>query len=97
MRASFTTARRVRAVRPEEAMIAAWGFLYRKHLPKTLATRAALAWYVTGVFLGATMAALARRTLAPLRSAWAGLRELHTDFAGSPFLSSSSAPARLAR
>jgi GT2 family glycosyltransferase len=85
------------AVRPEEAMIAAWGFLYRKHLPKTLATRAAFAWYVTGVFVGATIASLGRRTLAPLRSAWAGLRELHTDFAGSPFLSASSTPARLTR
>ena len=85
------------AVRPEEAMIAAWGFLYRKHLPKTLATRAAFVWYVTGVFVGATIASLGRRTLAPLRSAWAGLRELHTDFAGSPFLSASSTPARLTR
>lgn len=87
------------AVRPEEAMIAAWGFLYRKHLPKTLATRAAFAWYVTGVFVGATIAALANRTLAPLRSARAGARALRTDFAGSSFLSASSthARARLAR
>jgi GT2 family glycosyltransferase len=84
------------AARPEEAMIAAWGFLYRKHLPRTLATRAAFAWYVTGVVLGATLAALSHRETAPLRSAWAGLRELRTDFAGSPFLSS-SAPAQLTR
>ena len=85
------------AVRPEEAMIAAWGFLYRKHLPKTLATRTAFAWYVTGVFVGATVAALTLRTLAPLRSARAGVRELRTDFAGSPFLSASTSPARLPR
>jgi hypothetical protein len=84
-------------VRPEEAMIAAWGFLYRKHLPKTLATRAAFGWYVIGVFVGATVNALSLRTWAPLRSAWAGLRALRTDFAGSSFLSASSAPARLVR
>jgi glycosyltransferase involved in cell wall biosynthesis len=82
------------AARSEEARIAAWGFLYRKHLPMTLATRAAFAWYVTGVFVSATVYTLVLRTPAPLRSAWAGLRARRTDFAGSSFLSASSAPAR---
>jgi GT2 family glycosyltransferase len=82
------------AVRPEEAMIAAWGFLYRKHLPKTLATRAAFGWYVTGVFVGAAINTLSTRTLAPLRSACAGVRALRTDFAGSSFLAAGGATAR---
>jgi len=74
------------ASRPEEAQIASWGFLYDKHLPKTLATRLAFAWYVTGVLVGAAVAAVLQRTLAPLRSATAGLRALRTDHAGSTFL-----------
>ncbi len=88
------------AARPEEAMIAAWGFLYRKHLPKTPATRLAFAWYVTGVLVSSTVAALKLRTLDPLRSARAGLRALRTDFAGSSFLSAAahgSTRARAAR
>jgi GT2 family glycosyltransferase len=72
--------------RPEEAQIAAWGFLYRKHLPKTLATRLAFAWYVAGVFTGAAINALGERTLEPLRSAVAGVRALRTDHEGSKFL-----------
>jgi GT2 family glycosyltransferase len=74
------------AARPEEAQIAAWGFLYGKHLPKTLAIRLAFAWYVTGIFVGAAIAAGLQRTLDPLRSAMAGLRALRTDHAGSTFL-----------
>lgn len=88
------------AARPEEAMIAAWGFLYRKHLPKTLGIRLAFAWYVTGVLVSSTVAALSLKTLDPLRSARAGLRALRTDFAGSPFLSAGnheSVRARAAR
>jgi GT2 family glycosyltransferase len=74
------------AARPEEAQIAAWGFLCRKHLPRTLAVRLAFGWYVVGVFAGAAVSAVAARTLAPLRSAVAGLRALRTDHAGSTFL-----------
>lgn len=74
------------AARPEEAQIAAWGFLYDKHLPKTLATRLAFAWYVAGILVGAAVVAVRQRTLAPLRSAAAGLRALRTDHAGSSFL-----------
>jgi GT2 family glycosyltransferase len=77
------------AVRPEESMISAWGFLARKHLPRTLRTRLTFAWYVTGVLVSAAVAALRLRTLDPLRSAHAGLRALRTDFAGSSFLAPS--------
>jgi GT2 family glycosyltransferase len=76
------------STRPEEAQIAAWGFLSHKHLPQTLTTRLAFAWYVTGVFTGAAFNAVTERTSAPLRSAVAGLRALRTDYAGSTFLSS---------
>jgi GT2 family glycosyltransferase len=72
--------------RPEEAQIASWGFLYQKHLPRTLATRAAFAWYVAGIFLGAAIDAVHGRTLDPLRSALAGLRGVWTDYADSKFL-----------
>jgi GT2 family glycosyltransferase len=72
--------------RPEQAQIAAWGFLYRKHVPKTPATRLAFAWYITGVFVSAAMNAATARTLAPLRSALAGLQALRTNHANSPFL-----------
>jgi GT2 family glycosyltransferase len=74
------------ATRPEEAQIAAWGFLYQKHLPKTPATRLAFAWYVVGVFAGALVSAVLARTLEPLRSARRGARALRTDYAGSKFL-----------
>jgi GT2 family glycosyltransferase len=74
------------AARPEEAQITGWGFLYDKHLPKTLATRLAFASYVLGVFTGAALNAVSDRTLDPLRSAVAGLRALRTDYAGSTFL-----------
>jgi hypothetical protein len=68
--------------------------------PKTPATRMAFAWYVTGVLVSSTVAALKLRTLDPLRSARAGLRALRTDFAGSSFLSAAahgSTRARAAR
>jgi GT2 family glycosyltransferase len=74
------------ATRPEEAMIASWGFLYEKHLPKTTATRLAFAWYITGVVVGAAVNALLERSLAPLRSALAGVRAVRSDYAGSTFL-----------
>jgi GT2 family glycosyltransferase len=84
------------AARPEEAQIAAWGFLYHKHLPKTPGTRLAFAWYVVGVFAGAVVNALAEGSMAPLRSALAGVRALRTDHAGSTFLGPavSEPPAR---
>ena len=75
------------AARTEEVQIASWGFLRDKHLPRTLATRVAFAWFVTGVFVAAAFGALRDRTLAPLRSARAGLRALRTDHADSTFLS----------
>ncbi|HET7341550.1 MAG TPA: glycosyltransferase family A protein [Methylomirabilota bacterium] len=74
------------AARPEEAMIASWGFLYQKHLPKTAATRLAFAWYVTGVLVGAAITSLLERSPAPLRSALAGVRAVRSDYAGSTFL-----------
>ncbi len=74
------------STRPEQAQIAAWGFLYQKHLPKTPATRLAFAWYITGVFVSATLNAATTRTLAPLRSALAGFQSLRTNHANSPFL-----------
>ena len=72
--------------RPEEAQIAAWGFLYQKHLPKTFPTRLAFAWYIAGVFVSAAINAVTNRTPAPLRSAMAGMRALRTNYAGSTFL-----------
>jgi GT2 family glycosyltransferase len=74
------------AARPEEAQIAAWGFLARKHLPRTLGPRLAFAWYVTGVFVGAAINGVGERSVAPLRSALAGVRALRTDHADSKFL-----------
>jgi GT2 family glycosyltransferase len=74
------------AIRPEEAQIAAWGFLYQKHVPKTFAARAAFVWYITGVFVGAALTALTERTLNPLRSALRGVRALRTNHAHSRFL-----------
>lgn len=72
--------------RPEQAQIAAWGFLYDKHLPRTLGTRLAFAWYVTGVLVSATIYSLTGHRLTPLRSALAGLRALRTNHANSTFL-----------
>jgi hypothetical protein len=83
------------ARRPEEAQIASWGFLYHKHLPRTLGTRAAFAWYIVGVFVGALVSAAQERTLDPLRSAIAGVRSVWTDYAGSSFLEAAEDPARL--
>ena len=78
------------ARRPEEAQIASWGFLAQKHLPRTLRTQAAFAWYVVGVFVGAVISAVQERTLDPLRSAVAGVRAVWTDYADSTFLQSGS-------
>jgi GT2 family glycosyltransferase len=78
------------ASRPEEAQIASWGFLCDKHLPRSVGTRAALAWFVTGVVIAAAVAAARERTWEPLKSAVAGVRALWTDYAGTKFL----APAR---
>jgi GT2 family glycosyltransferase len=79
-----------RAPRPrarlEEALLTSWGFVYHKHQPKTLANRVAFVWFVTGVVGVATLAALYTRSLAPLRSAAAGVRNLVSDYAGSSFL-----------
>jgi GT2 family glycosyltransferase len=75
------------AARPEEAQISAWGFLYRKHLPRTPANRLAFAWYVVGVFVGALVNGAFERSLEPWRSALAGVRALRTDHADSAFLS----------
>src|SRR5215470_8976974 len=82
------------ACRPEEAQIASWAFVYHKHLPRTLATRAAFVWYVVGVFVGALHTAVQERTLDPLRSAVAGVRSVWTDYAGSSFLKPAERPAR---
>jgi GT2 family glycosyltransferase len=84
------------ARRPEEIQIEAWGFLYRKHLPRTRATRLAFGWYVVGVFAGAFVNTVTERTLDPLRSAVAGVRALRTDHAGSTFLSPVGEPQRQA-
>ena len=79
-----------RAPRPkarhEEAMLTSWAFLYDKHVPKTAAARVAFAWYVTGVLVAATGAALRERNRAPLASALTGLQRLRNDYAGSLFL-----------
>jgi GT2 family glycosyltransferase len=75
------------ARRPEEAQIASWGFLYQKHLPRTPGIRAAFAWYVVGIFVGALVNAAQERTLDPLRSAIAGVRSVWTNYADSNFLS----------
>jgi GT2 family glycosyltransferase len=85
------------ARRPEEAQITSWGFLYDKHLPKTLATRALFAWYVLGVLAGAVVNSMLERTLDPLRSAVAGVRGLFTDYAGSTFLAAPASPVGLER
>ncbi|HXH81441.1 MAG TPA: glycosyltransferase, partial [Candidatus Tectomicrobia bacterium] len=74
------------ASRPEATMIASWGYLYRKHLRRTPATRAAFAWYVAGVVIGALAQVARERNLAPLRSAFAGIRAVLRDFEGVGFL-----------
>lgn len=74
------------ASRLEEAMLTSWGFVYDKHQPKTPPNRLAFLWFVTGVVLAATAAALKSRSLAPLRSTRAGLRSLRRDYEESSFL-----------
>ena len=74
------------AKRLEEALLTSWAFLYDKHVPKTLATRLAFAWFMTGVVLSALHATVRTRSWAPLRSAWAGVQGVRSDYAGSTFL-----------
>ena len=57
------------AKRLEEAHLTSWAFLYDKHVPKTLATRLAFAWFMTGVVAGALHGTVRTRSWAPLRSA----------------------------
>src|SRR5205823_11455748 len=73
------------ASRPEEAQIASWGFLYQKHLPRTLATRAAFAWYVPGVFASAILCGVPARSLAPPRAAAVGPRGPWAPYADPTF------------
>lgn len=79
-----------RAPRPparhEEAFLTSWGFVFHKHVPRTLASRCTLAWFVTGVVLEAAIASVRQRTLAPLRSTGSGLWSLTHGYAGSRFL-----------
>lgn len=82
-------------VRPEEALLTSWGFVYDKHVPKTLASRAAFAWFITGTAISAALASARERNMAPLHSTAAGLRALFNDYAGSSFLSPPTA-ARIA-
>lgn len=72
--------------RHEEAIITSWGFVYRKHQPKTLANRMAFGWFVTGVFATAACSALKTWSGDPLRSACAGLQNLRRGYATSSFL-----------
>ena len=74
------------ARRPEEALLTSWAFLYDKHVPKTATARLAFAWFAFGVVVGGVYAAVRERSLAPVRSVWAGLRGLRNDYAGSAFL-----------
>jgi len=74
------------AKRLEEAQLTSWAFLYDKHVPKTLATRLAFVWFMTGVVLGALHATVRTHSWAPLRSAWAGVQGVCSDYAGSTFL-----------
>jgi GT2 family glycosyltransferase len=77
------------ARRHEAAILVSWGFVYDKHQPKTLANRAAFAWFVTGVVLSAAIASGRSRSLAPLRSACEGLHALYHDYRGVGFLAPS--------
>lgn len=80
--------------RHEETLLTSWAFVVAKHRPPTPGTRLAFAWFVTGVLLGALLAAARSGRAAPLRSARAGLRSLGRDFAGSSFLGPGPAPSR---
>jgi GT2 family glycosyltransferase len=74
------------AQRYEEATLTSWGFVFAKHQPKTAVNRLALAWFVTGVAIGAAGASLRSGSLAPLRSLAAGLRSMATGYRHSTFL-----------
>jgi GT2 family glycosyltransferase len=73
-------------VRPEEAIITSWGYLFYKHLPQTFTNRARFVWFLVGVALGGLRAAARERTWRPLRSVWSGLVSVTHDFDGSNFL-----------
>jgi GT2 family glycosyltransferase len=79
-----------RAPRPpqryEEAMLTSWGFVFAKHQPRTVANRLAFVWFVTGVAVAAAGAAARTRSLAPLRSLAAGLRNALTGYRRASFL-----------
>ncbi|MGH7312377.1 MAG: glycosyltransferase family 2 protein, partial [Candidatus Rokuibacteriota bacterium] len=72
--------------RYEEAILTSWGFVYRKHQPKTLANRMAFAWFVTGVVAAAACSAVKTWSADPLRSAYAGLQNLRRGYVTSTFL-----------
>src|SRR2546430_15957707 len=74
------------AKRLEEALLTPPAFLYDKHVPKTLATRLAFAWFMTGVVLSALHAPVRPRPWPPLRPPWAGAPGVRRDDAGSTFL-----------
>lgn len=74
------------AQRYEEGTLTSWAFVYAKHQPKTLPNRLAFAWFVTGVAVGAAAAAARSRSLGPLRSFTAGLRNVLHDYDRSSFL-----------
>lgn len=77
------------AARTEAAQIMSWAFVYDKHVRKTLGTRLAFGWYVLGNVLAAFVAAVRERTWSPVPSAFAGVRGIFSDYAGSTFLSPS--------
>jgi GT2 family glycosyltransferase len=89
-----------RAGRPdarwEEALLTSWGFVVDKHHPPTLRTRAARAWLVAGVALAALVASARSRSLAPLRSLRAGLRNVRRGYEASTFLAPAPRPEPLA-
>jgi GT2 family glycosyltransferase len=79
-----------RAPRPgprhEEALLTSWGFVVDKHRGRTLRTRIAFGWFVTGVVLEAALASARARSLAPVASAARGLAAIRRGYRGVPFL-----------
>lgn len=80
--------------RPEATLLTSWAYLYDRHVPKTLPTRAAFAWYVVGIALNGLQGAVRERSLAPLRSLAAGLHCVASDYDGCPFLAPPRRPRR---
>jgi GT2 family glycosyltransferase len=70
----------------EEPLLTSWGFVVDKHRAPTLRIRAARAWFVAGVALAAAVASARARSLAPLRSLRAGLRNLRHGYEAATFL-----------